>query len=239
LRPSANGTTAATGNGASGVYIFGAQLEVGSTATAYQRAVASSGLTWPAPTSYDITEAGQTDLHYLHFNGVSSFMVSPTITPGTDKAQVFVGVRKLSDAAAQVVIESSASLSSNNGTVLVAAPGSGGAGRLDWSSKGTVKADASVSGQPTPTTVVLTGIGDIAGDVSRLRINGTQVAETLTDQGTGNFLAYPIYTGRRAGTSLPFNGLVYCKIVRFGANLTADQIASTERWTAQRTGVVI
>jgi hypothetical protein len=70
-------------------------------------------------------------------------------------------------------------------------------------------------------------------------VNGTQVGETLTDQGTGNFLAYPIYLGRRGGTTLPFNGQIYSLLVRFGANLSAGQITDTETWVAGKTGVTL
>jgi len=34
---------------------------------------------------------------WLEFNGINRFLVTPTITPEADKAQVFVGVRKLGD----------------------------------------------------------------------------------------------------------------------------------------------
>ena len=69
-----------------------------------------------------------------------------------------------------------------------------------------------------------------------MRINGTQVAETLTDQGSGNYLAYPLYIGRRAGTFFPFNGNLFSFLVRFGANLTTDQITDTETWVNGKTG---
>jgi len=217
------------------VNIWRAQLEAGSTVTEAQRTGATSGTAWPAPPSYDITEVGQADLHYLHYNGVSSFMVSPTITPGIDKAQVFLGVRKLSDAAYGMLIETSVDWFGNNGTIALAAP-SGVASNYGMVSKGTI-ARSITAAATAPITNVVSSISDIANDNLILRINGAQAAISTADQGTGNYLAYPIYTGRRAGTSLPFNGLVYSKIVRFGANLTADQIASTERWTAQRIGV--
>ena len=54
------------------------------------------------------------------------------------------------------------------------------------------------------------------------------------DQGTGDYLAYPLYIGRRAGASLPFNGQIYGLIVRFGANLSAATITQTETWLGQR-----
>ncbi|MER3356368.1 MAG: hypothetical protein RLQ73_20730, partial [Hoeflea sp. D1-CHI-28] len=40
---------------------------------------------------------------YLAFDGVDDYLVTPSITPGTDKVQVFAGVRKASDAAAAMV----------------------------------------------------------------------------------------------------------------------------------------
>ena len=49
-----------TGDGTSGVYIWGAQLEEGSTATDYQKVT----------NEYDVTEAGVTSLWYLAFDGV-------------------------------------------------------------------------------------------------------------------------------------------------------------------------
>jgi hypothetical protein len=225
---SADGVSSYTGNGTSGILLWGAQLELGSVATAYQR----------VGTAFDVTEAGVRSLSYLSFDGVDDFLVTPTITPGVDKAQVFAGVRKLSDAAAGVLLESSTSSSVNAGTFGVLAPSSPTSLRYDFRTQGTVFATASTSNSAfaAPITNVLTGLGDISGDVVRLRINGVQTAETLTDQGTGNFLAYPLYIGRRGGTSLPFNGQIYNMIVRFGANLDAGAIYSTETFVNEKTG---
>jgi hypothetical protein len=87
-----------------------------------------------------------------------------------------------------------------------------------------------------PLTTVATGLGDISGDSVSIRINGTlSAADTTTDQGTGNYGNYPLYIGRRAGTSLPFNGRLYSLIVR-GAQSTDAQIASTETWVNGKTG---
>lgn len=230
----------AVGSGDS-ILIWGAQLEPGSTATTYQRTGATSGVAWPTPPSYDITEAGQPDLHYLHYNGVSSFMVSPTITPGIDKAQVFVGMRKLSDATVGVVAELSVDGSTSAGAFYLVAPDSASSiiRSYGFSSRGTTSAAirTAAGAYPAPMSNVISTISDISGDVSRLRINGAQIVTSSVDQGTGNYQAYPIYTGRRAGTSFPVNMLLYSKIVRFGSTLTADTIAATDRWTGQRIGV--
>lgn len=156
-----------------------------------------------------------------------------------DKVQVFAGVRKLSDAATGVVIEHSVTLNSNAGTFFLLAPNTTASTNAIFASKGslpTFGSGSAVDIGAAPVTRVLSGIGDIAADTSILRMNGTQVATSATDQGTGNFLAYPLYIGRRGGTTLPFNGRDYGICVRFGANLDASTIAATESWLNQKTG---
>ena len=212
------------GDGTSGILIWGAQVELGSTATAYQKVV----------TQYEVTEAGVQSVSYLAFDGVDDGMVTGTITPAIDKVQVFAGVRKLSDAAVGVVAEFSTSLSP--GSFYVSAPNSVGPS-YGWASRGSASATPITATTYTaPITNVLTGLGDISGDTATLRINGVQVGQTTADQGTGNYLAYPLYIGRRGGSTLPLNGRIYSLIVRFGANLTDGQITATEAWVNSKTG---
>ena len=219
------------GNESGSIRISGFQVEVASTATAYQRVT----------DQYNVTEAGVSSVSYLFFDGVNDSMATSTITPGVDKAQVFAGVRKLSDALAGVLVELSATSASNNGSLILSAPFTSTNAGYGFGSRGTTRVVAeATSGFAAPITNVITGIGDISGDVSRLRANGSQIAaDTTTDQGTGNFLAYPLYIGARAGTSLFFSGHLYSLIARFGSNLAAGQISSTETWVAGKTGVVI
>lgn len=214
------------GDGTSGILIWGAQLETGSTATAYQRVVSA----------FDVTQAGVADAWYLSCDGTDDGMVTNTITPGIDKAQVFAGVRKLSDAARSTLVELSASTVTNNGAMHMTAPEAASA-TFAYMSKGTAQSTAVATSLAAPTTRVLTGLADISGDSVILRVNGTQAAaDTTTDQGTGNFLPYPLYIGRRGGSSLPFNGRIYGLAVRFGANLTAAQITQMETWMNGKTG---
>ncbi|MFP5511103.1 MAG: hypothetical protein ACLGIP_18440 [Alphaproteobacteria bacterium] len=178
---------------------------------------------------------------YLSFDGTDDALITPKITPGTDKVQVFAGVRKLSDSTTQVLYELSANINNNNGSFL-AAPGYSGTGSTTgpyWNvaSKGTAAIGAtSAPDFPAPQTAVQTHLSDIGGDMLTLRINGAQVAQSTSDQGTGNFLAYPLYIGMRGGSSQPFNGRLYGLITRFGPNLAADQISQAERWMNTRTG---
>lgn len=205
-----------------------AQLELGSTATAYQRVT----------TQYDVTEAGVASTSYLAFDGVDDGMVTGTITPGVDKAQVFAGVRKLSDAAIGVVAELSATAGTNAGSFVLSAPASAAANYF-WGGRGSaaIVGITTASSYAAPITNVLTGIGDISGDLSSVRVNGVAAGQSTADQGTGNFLAYPLYIGRRGGATLPFKGNVYSLITRFGANLDTPTIANTETWVAQKTGI--
>jgi hypothetical protein len=174
---------------------------------------------------------------YLSFDGVDDGMVTSTITPETDKVQVFAGVRKLSDAALGIFCEFSATTTTNDGAFRMSYPPNNGQAGYGFLSRGTTSSIANVtSGFAAPITNVVTGIGDISGDVVTQRINGTQVATSSGDQGTGNYLAYPLYIGRRGGTTLPFTGNLYSLIVRFGANLADLDITRTEEWVNGKTG---
>jgi hypothetical protein len=229
----ASGNVSYTGTGA-GFFIWGAQLEQSATATAYQKVVSQ----------YEVTQAGVQSAGYLAFDGVDDGMVTNTITPAIDKVQVFAGVRKLSDAAEAVLLEMNTTYDTGNGAFALFAPGGISVARdsaFVWASKGTLKSFSGplAAAFPAPITNVLAGVGDISSDVNILRVNGVQASQSTADQGTGNYLAYPLYIGRRGGASNPFNGRIYSLIVRFGANLTSGQITSTELYVGDKTGVNI
>jgi hypothetical protein len=223
----ADGALAVT-SGRTAVFSF-PQLELGSTATPYQRVT----------TAFDVTEQGVADTHYLFFDGVDDWLVTPTITPATDKVQVFAGVRRIG-ANSGIIAESSASAFSTNGAFNLA---SGALSNLPtnvrWETRGTLNARLDGVTSAVPVTQVLSGLGDISGDSSILRVNGAQVAQSTADQGTGNYLAYPLYIGRRGGTTSPFNGRIYSLVVRFGANLDAATITNAEKFVAGKTGITI
>jgi len=202
------------------------QFEAGSTATAYQKVT----------TQYDVTQAGVASLSYLAFDGVDDGMVTPTITPGTDKSQVFAGVRKLSDATQGIFCEFSPNTNTSNGSFRMTYPPTDGSAGYGFVTKGTIAVGATATGFAAPTTNVVTGVGDISGDVATIRVNGVERATAATDQGTGNYLAYALYLGRRANFTLPFNGNMYSLIVRFGANLANLDVTRTEEWVNGKTG---
>lgn len=172
---------------------------------------------------------------WIEYNGVNTAYQTPVLpAPGVDKAQVFSGLRKLTDAATGMLVELSPRAPNNDGTLYITAPELNSEGYRALS-KGTTftTADASIVDFPAPLTSVISFLGDILGDLATLRIDGTQVDQATGDQGTGNYLSYPLYYGARAGTSLFLNGYHYRTlgpIVRFGTNATPEQIAAAEAY---------
>lgn len=193
------------------------------------------------PTNYqrvgsflDVSEEGKARRGRIWYNGTSHFMETGTITPGTDKVQVFAGLRKLSDAAVGTLMESSSNSSENDGSCAVFAPVSV-APNYRFLSRGSVASSCLGTGYSSPITSILTGLGDISGDSAILRIDGVQEDISTDDQGTGNYLAYPLYFGARNGTSRFYNGYEDTSIIRFGPNLDADTISKVESYVASKT----
>jgi hypothetical protein len=198
------------------------QLEAGAVSTPYQRVT----------TQFDVTEAGVPSTHYVNYDGTDSYLTQ-TVTPGTDKVQVFAGIRRFTDPVANgMIIELSPSVSSSEGSFYLIANTTQG---YTFASRGTTARTASSASTAAPVSDVLTGLGDISGDIADIRDNGVSVQD-IGNQGTGNFLAYPMYIGRRSGSLIPFTGRDYGLIVRFGPNLSASTISSVEAWLGVKTG---
>lgn len=172
--------------------------------------------------------------YYLAFDGTDDWLQTANIDfSATDNVSVFTGLRKLSDAAQDVVVELSATIASNNGTFLLSAP-STAAANYSFSSKGTSQVDNTVTTFTAPITNVVTGLAHISSPVNTIRVNGAATTLT-TSQGSGNYGTYPLYIGRRGGTTLPFNGRIYSLIIR-GALTSGTQLTNTEAWVNSKTG---
>lgn len=175
--------------------------------------------------------------YYLSFDGVDDSLVTGSIDfTATDKMTVLAGLRKLSDAALGVVAELSASVAANTGVFALTAPASAGA-NIGFSSKGTTEAGNVATGVPAPASQVIAGLASIDLPLNRLRINQV-TAETTASQGGGRYGNYPLYIGRRGGTSLPFNGRLYGLIVR-GAQTDDDHLTHAEKYLAYKSGVTL
>lgn len=205
----------------------GAQLETGSAATPYQKVT----------TQYDVTEAGQWDLWYADFDGVDDYLYVPSLDmSASDELSVFVGVHKTNDAAQTVLLETSTSAGSFDGTFRVRAPTAAAADNYRVSSKGTALAGVTASGFPSPTTNVVSLISKITTDSLVVRVDGTDSAGSGNDQGTGNYGNHPLFICSRAGTALFFDGRLYGWIVR-NKLTTGTPLKNTESYLATLSGI--
>lgn len=181
---------------------------------------------------------------YLKFDGVDDSMATASVNfTTTDKMTVWSGVRKLSDAAIGILIETGPDVSSASypGSLAVYSPNGAGVASYQSLFRGDVgRVFETLSSYAAPITNVLTvqmfNQLPAAGDGILSRINGVAITATesnnITDAGV--FGNYPLYIGRRAGATLPYNGQIYSLIIR-GAASTATQITNTETYVNSKT----
>jgi hypothetical protein len=168
----------------------------------------------------------------------SSYTASSLDLSGTDKVTVWAGVFKNADGSTALLAEFTANSGTTAGAFAVF--GQVGTNSIRFRSGGSPAgtfgdADGSV---PAPASRVVSGIGDIAGDISTLRLNGVQAGTSANDQGTGNYANAILNIGRRNNTSAPFNGKIYTIIIRGGVT-DAATLALTERYVGSRMGIVL
>lgn len=206
--------------------IKGLQIERGASRTNYQFNYAN----------FNIVEPPFAQRNHLLFAVLRDWLQTPAVNfSATDKMTVIAGLRKLSDVEG-IICELTADSASLSGAFALSANSPGGTQQYRFRSRGSLIANAQGSvNYSGADTAVLSGIGDIAGDSVTLRRNGTQIATSAADQGTGNFANDIIYIGRRGGTSLPFNGRLYGLIVR-GALTSGQPLTNAENWMNARTG---
>lgn len=186
-------------------------------------------------------------LWWLEFDGADDFLETSAINfSATDKLSLFSGLRKLSDAATAMVLESSVSAGANNGTFFLSAPQGAANANYGVLLRGTTDTGSSLTTYTAPITNVISVNFDIAQATRATeilpRVNGLIPTRgtfgSAADAGTGNFGNYPMYIGRRAGLTLPFSGLVYGIIVR-GATSDSLTVGGTEGYMAAKSGVTL
>lgn len=170
----------------------------------------------------------------LVFDGVDDFLSIGIIDfTSTDKMTVVAGVTKLSDAAIGSIVELDVGANGLNAFHMQwPLPGTS----VGFSSGGSIQISVTASWLASPASAVLTGVGDISGNLAHLRGNGVQLGQNTGDQGTGAYGKKPLFIGRRNGSIQSFNGHIYQLIVR-GA-LTAD-LAPIETFTADKIGITL
>ena len=184
-----------------------------------------------------------TGAYYLAFDGVDDSLQTNNIDfTATDEVSLFVGVRKLRDTVTAVVYELSAISESSRKSFVLFAPSGSGANHYNFRSFGTLPnatvGTSTTQAFPAPNSAVLTAKGSISSDICTLNINSTVKVETSEDQGTGNYGNYPLYIGRRGGTSVPFNGHIY-GLIGIGRLTTDSETTALEKAIAKNTGVTL
>lgn len=186
------------------------------------------------------TEGGR---NYLDFDGTDDGMVSAAsinYAAANGKITVWVGLYKgAPESAAGQIIEFSPSSGANSNCFAMQGP-PGDLNGYFWRSRGVSGGDGTIdlSGYPAPIKNVVVGIGDVAADISTIRVDS--VATTVnTDQGTGGYGTYQFFLGRRGGTTFPFRGRIYGLIMRGTVTSTPQQILDIERYMGTKTGVTI
>lgn len=175
--------------------------------------------------------------YYLSFDGVDDIMFTGNIDlSGTDAISVFSGLRKISDTNFGMLVELSRTVSASNGSFFITMPQTAGVGDSRFNPKGTVAAVASCVPGSAPVSLVYTALADISDDLATIRLNGSQVAQSTSDQGTGNFGSWPLFIGGRgSATNFYYNGRLYSLIV-LGRAATGTEITDTEAWVNGKTG---
>lgn len=214
-----------TGNGSSGVYVWGADLRTASDAAkaipAYQRVTTA--------TDYD-TDGFPGE---VKGNGTSQFMSGTMDLSAVDKVLLVCGLKKYSDAAQGVVFELTASAAANNGGLALCAP-AGASATFSALSRGTTTRTATTgTTHAEPKSAVLTAQGDISGDSITTRVNGVADGSDTGDQGTGNYASATYYLFSRAGSSIWSSAGIHSLTIRGGDSSSGSLIGKIENYAKQ------
>jgi hypothetical protein len=206
------------------VILWGAQLETGSTATAYQRVT----------TAFDVTEQGQRDCYGVRLDGIDDWHISGNIgLSSIDKATVFVAVRKRSDALqAQLLQFPDTGLNAFH----IEAPASTLNDYRGFHLGNTTARGAAIT-QAAPDVAILTMQCDLGAPLVSLRRNGGTAATNALSTGGGNFKNVALRVGSNAGTTRFFNGDVFA-IIMAGGSYPLSTIQRVERLLSRITPTV-
>ena len=181
-----------------------------------------------------------TGAYYLEFDGSDDFLVTNRIDfKSTDEVSLFAGVVKLSPIVC-ILCGLSTDMNANAGSFYLTAPENSG-GSYGFKSGGNAPSNPAMTAHSSTTNTndvaVISVYGDISGDTNKIRRNAVATLSTY-ELGTGNYGNYPLYIGRRAGISLPFNGHIY-GLIGIGKLVSDTETAAIEKELAKRTGVTL
>jgi hypothetical protein len=223
------GVPSYTGDGTSGIYVWGVQREP-QPSTAYQK----------VNTAFGVTEAGVPTIHWLQFDGTNDAFVSAATLDltGTDEVTVTAGVRKLTDDGDRRLLEFGIH-TVDSGSFKLLAPTSASA-NYEFQAQGTSSQTASYTNAAVaaPHTGIVTGIAEISPAQTTLRVNGSQVATNTGSLGTGNFSSRGLSVGRAWNDAQFHNGNIYFILIR-GALTSGADLTALEGFAAAKTGFTV
>ena len=177
-----------------------------------------------------LRQNASTGAYYLEFDGSDDFLVTNSIDfTSTDKVAAITADNALGSTGC--VLETGTNRSSIDGTF-----GIFRGSRLQFGVRGTLYRLIDMEAVAIPEVLVTKA--DIKNANLSVSQNGESFATLNQSLGIGNFGNYPLYIGRRAGTSLPFNGHIY-GLIGIGRLTTDSETAAIEKELAKRTGVTL
>lgn len=184
-----------------------------------------------------------TGAYYLAFDGADDYLRTDSINfTSTDKISLITAIRKLSDAGASMVAELSVNAQSNVGSFYVIAPIYAGANYAVLINNGVSAPAVVATGYTAPTSNVISARLNTKGMTRNeqigMRVDGVLKGDTSAIAAGGDFGNYPLFIGRRGGTSLAFNGHVY-GLIAVSKLTSDDELTNIEKELAKRTGVTL
>lgn len=244
-----SGTIRAVGGG-----VNGTQRTVSGTYEEYTTATATTAFIMQPTVAYtgsvsaieifDVSAGAVQAPYGLQYDGVDDFFLTASADfTATDKVTLAHGVRKFADANG-LIVELSTTSAATAGTFGMVA-GGGSTANYELSLFGTAACSYLIASDALPTTDVVSCVFNIAGADHTTEIvpqvdgvTTAPVGGVAGPAGTGNLGNFPMYWGRRGGTTQPRNGLDFGGW-GIGRLLTAAEYTNGKSWTANRTGVVL
>ena len=180
--------------------------------------------------------------HWLEFDGVDDFMVTPAFAWNAGTAVYSAAVRKNTETPTGAFLEFSAGTDASGGGFILfhnqnTVNGFGLNAKVPGGGT-TVVTRLATAGFPAPVDAVATGLMDSAAQSLILRLNSTPSGSGSGTFGPGVLGTHPLYLGIRGGTTFPLNGGIYGAILR-NVLPTAGQLSMIESYLAGKAGVVL
>lgn len=175
-------------------------------------------------------------LAWLEFDGSDDFLVTAAIDMTiTSKLSTFTGLFKANDAGTAIVFEFSADANANTGSFYLEAPPAPASPSYTFAAKATNIIGRNGAPFAAPITNVVSGIVDLRV-TQVIRVNAIQTSGATPNHGAGSFGNYPLYLGRRGGTTFPFAGNLYGLVI-VGALSDSLAILNSEGFMAMKSGI--